>query len=106
MQRIRKGDEVIVITGRDKGKKGTVTQVHNNGKVVVEGINIVKKSVKPNPMTGQAGGIMDKTLPIDGSNVMLVNPKTGKGDRVGFKVVDGKKVRVFKSDGATVGAKA
>ena len=102
MQRIRKGDEVIVITGRDKGKKGTVTAVHDDGKVVVEGINIVKKHVKPNPMLGQAGGIMDKTLPIEGSNVMLVNPKTGKGD----KVVDGKKVRVFKSDGAVVGAKA
>ena len=103
MQRIRKGDEVIVITGRDKGKKGTVTAVHDDGKVVVEGINIVKKQ---NPMLGQAGGIMDKTLPIEGSNVMLVNPKTGKGDRVGYKVVDGKKVRVFKSDGAVVGAKA
>ena len=98
MQRIRKGDEVIVITGRDKGKKGTVTAVHDDGKVVVEGINIVKKHVKPNPMLGQAGGIMDKTLPIEGS--------TGKGDRVGYKVVDGKKVRVFKSDGAVVGAKA
>ena len=85
MQRIRKGDEVIVITGRDKGKKGTVTAVHDDGKVVVEGINIVKKHVKPNPMLGQAGGIMDKTLPIEGSNVMLVNPKTGKGDRVGYK---------------------
>ena len=81
MQRIRKGDEVIVITGRDKGKKGTVTQVHHDGKVTVEGINIVKKHVKPNPMLGQAGGIMDKTLPIDASNVMLVNPKTGKGDK-------------------------
>ena len=95
MQRIRKGDEVIVITGRDKGKKGTVTAVHDEGKVVVEVA-----------MLGQAGGIMDKTLPIEGSNVMLVNPKTGKGDRVGYKVVDGKKVRVFKSDGAVVGAKA
>ena len=99
MQRIRKGDEVIVITGRDKGKKGTVTAVHDDGKLVVEGINIVKKHVKPNPMLGQAGGIMDKTLPIEGSNVMLVNPKTGKGDRVGFKVVDGRK---FASSRVTV----
>lgn len=106
MQRIRKGDEVIVISGDDKGKKGTVTAVHDNGKVLVEGINIVKKHVKPNPMAGLAGGIMEKSLPIQGSNVMLVNPATGKGDRVGFKVVDGKKVRVFKSDGAVVGAKA
>ena len=106
MQRIRKGDEVIVITGRDKGKKGTVVQVHADGKVSVEGINLVKKHVKPNPMLGQAGGIVDKTLTIDASNVMLLNPKTGKGDRVGFQVVDGKKVRVFKSDGAVVGVKA
>lgn len=106
MKRIRKGDEVIVITGRDKGKKGTVTQVRSDGKVMVEGINIVKKHVRPNPMSGQAGGIMDKTLPIDASNVMLVNPKTGKGERIGIQVVDGKKVRVFKSDGAVVGAKA
>ena len=105
MQRIRKGDEVIVITGRDKGKKGTVTAVHDDGKVVVEGINIVKKHVKPNPMLGQAGGIMDKTLPIEGSNVMLVNPKTGKGDRVGYKVVDGKKVRVFMGVGDAVNDK-
>ncbi len=106
MKRIRKGDEVIVTTGRDKGKKGTVTQVRPDGKVMVEGINIVKKHVRPNPMSGQAGGIIDKTLPIDASNVMLVNPKTGKGERIGIKVVDGKKVRVFKSDGAVVGAKA
>lgn len=106
MQRIRKGDEVIVISGRDKGKKGTVVGVHADGSVTVEGINIVKKHVKPNPMLGQAGGIMDKTLPIDASNVMLFNPKTGKGGRIGFQVVDGKKVRVFKSDGTVVGAKA
>ena len=96
----------LSLSPADKGKKGTVTQVHHDGKVTVEGINIVKKHVKPNPMLGQAGGIMDKTLPIDASNVMLVNPKTGKGDRVGFNVVDGKKVRVFKSDGSTVGATA
>lgn len=106
MQRIRKGDEVIVITGRDKGKKGTVIAVHADKKVVVEGINVVKKHVRANPMLNQAGGIVDKTLPIEGSNVMLVNPKTGKGDRIGFKEVDGKKVRVFKSDGSVVGAKA
>ncbi len=106
MQRIRKGDEVIVITGRDKGKKGTVTRVHNDGKVTVEGINIVKKHVKPNPMLGQAGGIVDKTLPIDASNVMLFNQKTGKGSRVGISTVDGKKVRVFKDDGTVVGAQA
>ena len=94
MQKIRKGDEVIVIAGRDKGKRGTVTQR------VVDGVNIVKKHVKPNPMRGTSGGVVDKSMPIDQSNVMLFNPTSGKGDRVGFKVLeDGRKVRVFKSNG-------
>lgn len=106
MQRIRKGDEVIVIAGKDKGVKGIVTARVDVRHIVVEGVNVVKKCVRPNPMTGVEGGIVDKTLPIDQSNVMLVNPATGKGDRVGFKEVDGKKVRVFKSNGAVVGAKA
>lgn len=106
MQRIRKGDEVIVITGRNKGTKGTVLSRVDERHIVVEGVNVVKKTVRPNPMLGIAGGIVDKTMPIDQSNVMLVNPATGKGDRVGFKEVDGKKVRVFKSNGAEVGAKA
>jgi len=105
MERIRKGDEVVVISGRDKGKRGTVLARVDERHVTVEGINSVKKHVKPNPMKGVAGGIMDKTLPIDISNVMLWNAATGKGDRVGIKTVDGKKVRVFKSNGATVGAK-
>ena len=105
MERIRKGDEVVVISGRDKGKRGTVLARIDERHVTVEGINSVKKHVKPNPMKGVAGGIMDKTLPIDISNVMLWNAATGKGDRVGIKTVDGKKVRVFKSNGATVGAK-
>jgi len=105
MERIRKGDEVVVISGRDKGKRGTVLARVDERHVTVEGINIVKKHVKPNPMKGVAGGIMDKTLPIDISNVMLWNAATGKGDRVGIKMVDGKKLRVFKSNGATVGAK-
>ena len=100
MQRIRKGDEVVVIAGRDKGTKGT------DSHVIVEGVNVVKKHVRPNPHLGVAGGIVEKNMPIDQSNVMLVNPETGKGDRVGFKEVDGKKVRVFKSNGAVVGAKA
>lgn len=104
MQRIRKGDEVIVITGRDKGKRGTVLARIDERHVTVEGINLVKKHVRPNPMQGIAGGIIDKTMPIDDSNVMLFNPKTGKGDRVGFKVEGGKKVRVFKSNGAVVGS--
>ncbi len=104
MERIRKGDEVIVITGRDKGKRGTVLSRVDGRRVTVEGINLVKKHVRPNPMAGVPGGIVDKTMPIDESNVMLFNPKTGKGDRVGFKVDGGKKVRVFKSNGAVVGS--
>ncbi len=105
MERIRKGDEVVVIAGRDKGKRGTVLARIDERHVTVEGINTVKKHVKPNPMKGVTGGIVDKTMPIDISNVMLWNPATSKGDRVGFKEVDGKKVRVFKGNGATVGAK-
>ena len=100
------GDEVVVIAGRDKGVKGTVLSRVDDRHVIVEGVNVVKKTVRPNPMAGIEGGIVDKTLPIDQSNLMLVNPETGKGDRVGFKEVDGKKVRVFKSNGAVVGAKA
>ena len=106
MQRIRKGDEVVVISGRDKGKRGVVLAHIDAQHVTVEGVNVVKKHVRPNPMKGVTGGIVDKTLPIDVSNVMLFNPGTSKGDRVGFKVVDGKKVRVFKSNGAVVGAKS
>jgi large subunit ribosomal protein L24 len=105
MQRIRKGDEVVVITGRDKGKRGVVLDRIDEQHLTVEGVNVVKKHVRPNPMKGVTGGIVDKTLPIDISNVMLFNPATSKGDRVGFKLVDGKKVRVFKSNGAVVGAK-
>lgn len=106
MQRIRKGDEVIVIAGRDKGTKGTVLSRVDERHVIVEGVNIVMKNVRPNPTLGVTGGIIEKSMPIDQSNLMLVNPETGKGDRVGFKEVDGKKVRVFKSNGAVVGAKA
>jgi len=106
MQRIIKGDQVVVITGRDRGTKGTVLSRVDDRHIIVEGVNVVKKAVRPNPALGVEGGIVDKTLPIDQSNVMLVNPETGKGKRVGFKEVDGKKVRVFKSNGAVVGAKA
>jgi large subunit ribosomal protein L24 len=105
MERIRKGDEVVVITGRDKGKRGTVLERVDERHLTVEGVNVVKKHVRPNPMKGVSGGIVDKTMPIDISNVMLFNPSTSKGDRVGFKLVDGKKVRVFRSNGAVVGAK-
>lgn len=106
MQKIRKGDEVVVLTGRDKNRRGTVLQRVDADHVVVEGINVVKKHVKANPMAGTPGGIVDKTLPIHISNVALFNPETGKGDRVGIQVVDGRKVRIFRSNGAVVGAKA
>jgi large subunit ribosomal protein L24 len=105
MDKIRKGDDVVVIAGRDKGKRGTVTVRVDERKLLVDGVNTVKKHQRPNPMKGQTGGIVDKTLPIDQSNVMLFNPATGKGDRVGFKVLeDGTKVRVFRSNGEQVKA--
>jgi len=105
MDKIRKGDEVIVITGRDKGKRGTVTARVDDSHLLVDGVNTVKKHAKPNPMKGITGGIVDKTMPIDQSNVMLFNPATGKGDRVGFKVLDdGTKVRVYRSNGEQVKA--
>jgi len=105
VQKIRKGDEVIVITGRDKGKRGTVSARVDDAHLLVDGINSVKKHARPNPMKGITGGIVDKTMPIDQSNVMLFNPATGKGDRVGFKVLeDGTKVRVFRSNGEQVKA--
>ena len=105
MNKIRKGDEVIVITGRDKGKRGTVTERVDESHLIVEGINVVKKHVKPNPLKGTTGGVVDKTMPIDQSNIALFNPATGKADRVGIKVLaDGKKVRVFKSSGEEVKA--
>ena len=88
MQRIRKGDEVIVITGKDKGKKGIVSARIDDRRITVEGVNVARKAVRPNPMTGAEGGIQDKTLPIDQSNVMLFNPATGKGDRVGLRSND------------------
>ncbi|MDT7834180.1 50S ribosomal protein L24 [Aquabacterium sp. OR-4] len=105
MNKIRKGDQVIVTTGRDKGKRGTVTLRVDEEKILVEGINVVKKHVKPNPMKGTTGGVIDKTMPIHQSNVAIFNPATGKGDRVGVKLLaDGKKVRVFKSSGEEIKA--
>jgi large subunit ribosomal protein L24 len=106
MEKIRKGDEVIVLTGRDKARRGTVLSRIDADHILVEGVNVVKKHAKPNPMAGTPGGIVEKTMPIHISNVALFNPSTGKGDRVGFKEVDGKKVRVFRSSGDVVGAKA
>lgn len=99
MKKIRKGDQVVVTTGKDKGKRGTVLRVIDTGKVVVEGINRVKRHTRPNPIKGQTGGIVDKEMPIQASNVALFNPATDKGDRVGFRVLeDGRKVRFFKSN--------
>jgi len=98
MNKIKKGDEVIVKTGKDKGRRGTVLQVLENGRVLVEGINIAKKHIKPNPNVGEPGGIKDKAMPIDVSNVLVFNPKSKQGERVGFRVEkDGSKVRVFQS---------
>ena len=105
MEKIRKGDEVIVITGRDKGKRGAVVRRVDDTHVLVEGVNIVKKHQRPNQMKGETGGIVDKTMPIDQSNVMLFNAAVGKGDRVGIRLLeDGKKVRFFKSNGEIVKA--
>jgi len=104
MRKIRKGDEVVVITGKDKGKRGTVLRVLEE-KLVVEGVNVAKKHQKPNPVRGVAGGIVEKTMPVDASNVAIFNPASQKADRVGFKVLeDGRKVRVFKSSGEVIGA--
>ncbi len=98
MNKIRKGDEIIVRTGKDKGRRGTVLRVFDDGHVLVEGVNLAKKHTKPNPNIGEAGGIKDKAMPVDVSNVLVFNPKSKKGERVGFRVEeDGSKVRVFKS---------
>ena len=102
MDKIRKNDEVIVLTGKDTGKRGVVKQRVDANHVVVEGINVAKKAMKPNPMTGNTGGIVDKLMPIHVSNVALFNAAAGKADRVVFKDVDGKKVRVYKSSGEVV----
>ena len=104
MEKIRKGDEVIVIAGKDKGKRGAVVRWAGVDRVVVEGVNRVKKHVKPNPVKGVVGGVVDKDMPLHVSNVALFNPVTKKADRVGFKLLEGgKKVRVFKSNGEQVG---
>jgi large subunit ribosomal protein L24 len=103
MQRIKKGDEVVVLCGRDKGKRGTVLRRIDADYLVVEGVNRVKKHQRPNPMKGITGGIVDKDLPIHVSNVALFNPATKKGDRVGVKTLeDGRRVRVFKDNGEQV----
>jgi len=114
MNKIRKGDQVVVLTGRDKGKRGTVTQRVDDDHLIVEGVNVVKKHVKPNPMKGATGGVVDKTLPIQQSNVAIFNPATGKADRVGIKLLSAAEkqarktrdngVRVYKSSGEEIKA--
>jgi large subunit ribosomal protein L24 len=103
MRKIRKGDEVVVTTGRDKGKRGTVLRVVDPEHLLVEGANMVKKHQRPNPMKGQTGGIIDKEMPLHVSNVAIFNPATKQADRVGIKVMgDGRRVRVFKSNGEMI----
>ena len=103
MNKIRKGDDVILRAGKDKGRRGTVLQVFDDGRLLIEGINLAKKHVKPNPNVGEAGGIVDKAMPVDMSNVLVFNPKSKKGERVGFRVEeDGSKVRVFSGSGEIV----
>jgi large subunit ribosomal protein L24 len=103
MNRIKKGDEIIVIAGKDKGRQGTVLRVLENGKMLVENVNVVRKHQKPNPNAGIQGGIIEKEMPLHPSNVMLFNPITNKGDRVGIKTLeDGRRVRFFKSNNEVV----
>ena len=104
MNKIRKGDEVIVLAGRDKGKRGKVALRSSETHVLIEGLNLVKKHTKPNPMKGTTGGIVDKSMPIHQSNVAIFNPASGKADRVGIKVEGDKRVRVFKSSGEEIKA--
>ena len=103
MNKVRKGDEIIVIAGKDKGKRGTITMRTNDSYVMVEGLNLVKKHTKPNPLKGATGGIVEKSMPIHQSNIAIFNAASGKADRVGIKLLaDGKKVRVFKSSGEDI----
>lgn len=103
MNKLKKGDDVIVIAGKDKGRRGTVLKVLANGRMLVENVNMIKKHTRPNPNKGETGGIVEKEASMEASNVMLYNPRSKKGDRVGFKVLeDGRKVRFFKSDNEVV----
>jgi large subunit ribosomal protein L24 len=104
MLKIKRDDDVVIIAGKDKGKRGKVVRVLDNGRLIVSGINMVKRHTKPNPQAGIAGGIVEKEAAIDGSNVAIFNAATGKADRVGFKVDGNTKVRVFKSSGEAIDA--
>ncbi len=103
MLKIKRDDEVIILAGKDKGKRGKVRKVLDDNRVIVSGINMMKKHMRPNPQAGVAGGIVEKEAPIQVSNVAIFNPATGKADRVGFKVEGGDKVRIFKSSGEAIG---
>jgi len=102
MLKIKRDDEVIILAGKDKGKRGKVRQVLDNNKLIVSGVNMIKKHTKPNPQAGVAGGIVEKEAPIQGSNVAIFNPTSSKADRVGFKVEGDRKLRIFKSDGEAI----
>lgn len=106
MHKIKNDDEVIVIAGKDKGKRGTVRKIYTDNRVLVSGINMMKKHTKPNPQAGVAGGIIEKEAPLQISNVAIFNPETSKADRVGIKEEDGKRFRVFKSSGVAIDKKA
>ena len=102
MLKIKSDDEVIILAGKDKGKRGKVRRVLDNGKMIVSGVNMIKKHTKPNPQEGVAGGIVEKEAPIQASNVAIFNPSSSKADRVGFKVDGDSKVRIFKSSGEVI----
>ena len=104
MRKLKKDDQVVVITGKDKGKRGAIQRVLDDGRVLIAGVNIIKKHTKANPQLGVQGGIVEREASIEMSNVAIYNPKTNKADRVGFKEQDGKKVRVYKSSGDVIGA--
>jgi len=104
MLKIKRDDEVIILAGKDKGKRGKVRRVLDNNKLIVAGVNMIKKHTKPNPQAGVAGGIVEKEAPIQASNVAIFNPSSSKADRVGFKVEGDRKVRVFKSSGEAIDA--
>jgi len=104
MTKLKRDDEVVVIAGKDKGKRGTVRRVLDSDRVIVSGVNMMKKHTKPNPQAGVAGGIVEKEAPIQISNVAIYNADAGRGDRVGYKAEDGKKVRIYKSTGDAIDA--
>jgi large subunit ribosomal protein L24 len=104
MSKIKRDDEVVVLAGKDKGKRGKVRRIVDESRVIVAGVNMIKKHTRPNPQAGIQGGIVEREAPIQVSNVAIFNPETGRGDRIAYRVADGRKVRVFKSNGAEIDA--